>query len=88
MPFQTPESFAGSLAGLCDAGVSHVSVYLLETEKSRTIEEDRRAHPERYLADDAQADLWLAMGETLAARGFLHYEISNWALDGRRRATT
>ena len=82
LPFQTPESFAGSLAGLCDAGVSHVSVYLLETEKSRIIEEDRRAQPERYLADDAQADLWLAMGETLAARGFLHYEISNWALDG------
>ena len=84
LPFQTPGSFAGSLAGLCDAGVSHVSVYLLETEKSRTIEEDRRAHPERYLADDAQADLWLAMGETLAARGFLHYEISNWALEGRQ----
>jgi oxygen-independent coproporphyrinogen-3 oxidase len=84
LPLQTADSFAESLAGLCDAGVSHVSVYLLEAEKSRTIEDDRRAHPERYLSDDAQADVWLGMGETLASRGFRHYEISNWALGGRQ----
>jgi oxygen-independent coproporphyrinogen-3 oxidase len=83
LPLQTEESFARSLEGLCDAGVTHVSVYLLEAEKSRTIEDDRRAHPERYLADDRQADAWLAMGEALAARGFRHYEISNWAHPGR-----
>ena len=82
LPHQTEESFARSLTGLCDAGVSHVSVYLLEAEKSRTIEDDRREHPERYLGDDAQADAWLAMGETLASRGFRHYEISNWARPG------
>jgi oxygen-independent coproporphyrinogen-3 oxidase len=57
-------------------------VYLLETEKSKSIEEDRRARPERYLSDDAQADLWLELGELLAARGFRHYEISNWSLPG------
>jgi oxygen-independent coproporphyrinogen-3 oxidase len=84
LPFQTPESLGHSVEGLCRAGVSHVSVYLLETEKTRTIQEDRRLHPERYLSDDVQADLWLAMGETLAARGFEHYEISNWAQAGRR----
>ncbi len=63
--------------------MDHVSVYLLETEKSKSIEEDRRLHPERYLSDDAQADLWLEMGETLARRGFAHYEISNWARPGK-----
>ena len=73
-----------SLAGVCDAGVEHVSIYLLETEKTKTIEEDRRRNPDRYLSDDAQADLWLEMGETLAARGFRHYEISNWARPGRQ----
>jgi len=82
LPFQTRQSFTASLAGLCDAGVSHVSVYLLEAEKSRAIEDDRREHPERYLADDAQADAWLAMGATLARRGYVHYEISNWASPG------
>ncbi len=83
LPGQTRESFLASLAGLCDAGVDHVSIYLLETEKTKTIEEDRRLHPDRYLSDDAQAELWLDMGDLLAARGFGHYEISNWARPGR-----
>jgi oxygen-independent coproporphyrinogen-3 oxidase len=83
LPGQTPESFRSSLSGLVDAGVAHVSIYLLETEKTKTIEEDRRLHPDRYLSDDAQAELWLEMGELLASRGFGHYEISNWARPGR-----
>ena len=84
LPGQTAESFRSSVEGLCGAGVEHVSVYLLETEKSKSIEEDRRRHPERYLSDDAQADLWLEMGEALARRGFFHYEISNWARPGQQ----
>ncbi len=83
LPGQTRESFLGSLGGLGDAGVEHVSIYLLETEKTKTIEEDRRLHPDRYLSDDTQAELWLEMGQALAGRGFAHYEISNWARPGR-----
>jgi oxygen-independent coproporphyrinogen-3 oxidase len=83
LPEQTAASFRSSLARLCESGVAHVSVYLLESEKSKTIGEDRRVHPGRYLSDDAQADAWLEMGETLARAGFSHYEVSNWALSGR-----
>lgn len=83
LPGQTRASFRGSVEELSAAGVEHVSIYLLETEKSRAMEEDRRARPERYLADEEQADAWLEAGETLAARGFGHYEISNWARPGR-----
>lgn len=83
LPEQTAESFRRSAAGLAGAGVEHVSVYLLETEKSKAIEEDRRLRPERYLGDDAQADLWLELNRTLLDRGFHHYEISNWARAGR-----
>lgn len=83
LPEQTAESFRRSAAGLAAAGVEHVSVYLLETEKSKTVEEDRRLCPQRYLGDDAQADLWLELGQSLAGRGFRHYEISNWARPGR-----
>ncbi len=84
LPEQTTASFRASLARLRDSGAGHISAYLLEVEKSRTIEEDRRASPERYLSDDAQAEAWLEMGETLARAGFVHYEVSNWALPGRR----
>jgi oxygen-independent coproporphyrinogen-3 oxidase len=79
LPEQTADSFRRSVAGLCDSGVGHVSVYLLEAEKSKTIEEDRRLHPERYPSDDLQAELWGEMSGDLAGRGFEHYEISNWA---------
>ena len=84
LPGQTRASFRGSVEELAAAGVQHVSIYLLETEKSRAMEEDRRARPERYLSDEEQADAWLEAGETLAARGFGHYEISNWARPGRQ----
>lgn len=83
LPEQTRETFLASACELAASGVEHVSVYLLETEKSKTIEDDRRRRPERYLSDDAQADLWLELSELLAARGFVHYEISNWALPGK-----
>ncbi len=84
LPEQTAESFAASAAELASSGVEHVSVYLLETEKSKAIEEDRRRRPERYLSDDAQADAWLALSAHLSDRGFAHYEISNWAKFGKR----
>lgn len=83
LPEQTGESFRQSVDALCDSGVDHVSVYLLEAEKSKSLEQDRRLRPQRYLSDDAQADLWLEMGRTLSDRGLAHYEISNWARQGR-----
>jgi oxygen-independent coproporphyrinogen-3 oxidase len=83
LPEQTSATFGASLSRLCALGVGHVSVYLLEAEKSKTIEEDRRRHPSRYPSDDEQADGWLEMGERLAREGFLHYEVSNWALPGQ-----
>jgi oxygen-independent coproporphyrinogen-3 oxidase len=84
LPDQTAESFLTSAAELAGSGVGHLSVYLLEVEKSKVMEEDRRARPERYLGDDAQADAWLALAALLAGRGFHHYEISNWARPGRQ----
>jgi oxygen-independent coproporphyrinogen-3 oxidase len=82
LPEQSADSFLASADELVASGAGHVSVYLLETEKSRAIEEDRRVRPERYLSDDAQADLWLELGRRLRAAGFHHYEISNWARPG------
>ena len=86
LPTQTAETFRRSVDEVGGAGVGHVSIYLLETEKSRTIEEDRRENPDSYLSDEAQAEAWLEAGETLASLGFSHYEISNWARPGRQAA--
>ncbi len=83
LPEQTAESFRRSAAALAGSGIEHVSVYLLETDKSKTMEQDRRLRPDRYLSDDAQADLWLELSQSLGGRGLRHYEISNWARPGR-----
>ena len=83
LPEQTADTFRESVGRVMEEGVDHLSIYLLETEKSRTIEEDRRDRPERYLSDDDQAEAWLTAGAALASRGFVHYEISNWARPGR-----
>jgi oxygen-independent coproporphyrinogen-3 oxidase len=83
LPGQTAESFRASARELAGAGVDHVSVYLLEVDKSPPLEEDRRRRPQAYLSDDAQADAWLELGVLLAELGLRHYEISNWAKPGR-----
>jgi oxygen-independent coproporphyrinogen-3 oxidase len=83
LPEQSAESFGRSVERLIGSGVAHASIYLLEVEKSKSMEEDRRLRPERYPSDDAQADMWLRMGEAFADAGFGHYEISNWAIPGR-----
>ena len=83
LPEQTATTFRENVLEIAAAGVEHVSIYLLETEKSRVLEADRQARPARYLSDDDQAEAWMEAGHLLAAKGFLHYEISNWALPGR-----
>ena len=82
LPGQTRATFRESVSELAGR-VDHVSIYLLETDKARALEEDRRARPERYLPDEEQADAWLEAGEFLAGNGFEHYEISNWCRPGR-----
>src|SRR5262249_49865227 len=82
LPEQSGESFRRSVERLIGFGVSHASVYLLEVEKSKTLEEDRRLRPGHYLSDGAQAESWLAMGAAFASAGLDHYEISNWAAPG------
>jgi oxygen-independent coproporphyrinogen-3 oxidase len=83
LPEQTRASFRRSVEAVAAAGFDHLSIYLLETEKSRAIEDDRRTRPERYLSDEDQAEAWLEAGAVLAGSGLFHYEISNWARAGR-----
>jgi putative oxygen-independent coproporphyrinogen III oxidase len=84
LPEQTAATFRASVASVAASGVDHLSIYLLEADKSPALEEDRRTRPDAYLSDEEQADAWLEAGEALGTRGLAHYEISNWAREGRR----
>ena len=83
IPSQTRESLQVSLDGVLEAGVSHLSVYLLEIEKAPRLVALRRESPELFADGDEMADRWLETDERLEAAGFPRYELSNWARPGR-----
>ncbi len=68
--------------GLLEAGISHVSVYLLEIEKAPRLVSLKKEQPALFADDDEMADRWLEVDERLAAAGLPRYEISNWARPG------
>jgi oxygen-independent coproporphyrinogen-3 oxidase len=83
IPGQTRESLRASLEGLLEAGVSHLSVYLLEIEKAPRLVALKRETPGLFADDDEMADRWLEVDERLEKAGLPRYELSNWARPGR-----
>ncbi|HXA57373.1 MAG TPA: radical SAM family heme chaperone HemW [Candidatus Acidoferrum sp.] len=89
LPHQTHESWESSLDELFALRPDHVSVYLLEIDQGSRLGRESLAGGSRYSAaavpsDDEQADFYESACKRLAAAGYEHYEISNWALPGRR----
>ncbi|MFI5181731.1 MAG: radical SAM family heme chaperone HemW [Thermoanaerobaculia bacterium] len=82
IPGQTRESLRTSVEGLLEAGISHLSVYLLEIEKAPRLVRLRTDRPDLFADDDEMADRWLEVDERLEASGLPRYEISNWARPG------
>lgn len=84
LPGQTADSFADSLSRLLDAGIEHLSAYILSYEPgtlmSRRLERGECAEAD----DDLIAEMYGTLCTIAAQRGFEHYEISNFALPGRR----
>jgi oxygen-independent coproporphyrinogen-3 oxidase len=83
IPGQEREGFLADVGRLAGSAVGHVSVYILELDRAKTMAEDRERRPERYLSDDAQADAYLEGGRRLADAGFRHDEVSNWSRPGK-----
>lgn len=80
VPGQTVKSLKDSIAFCADAGVRHVSAYILKIEEGTRFYEKRG---ELTLPDeDATCELYLTACEELEKRGFMQYEISNFAEPG------
>jgi oxygen-independent coproporphyrinogen-3 oxidase len=89
LPHQTHESWESSLSQLLRIYPEHVSIYMLEIDEGSRLGRESLAGGERYGAaaippDDAIAAFYESACGCLAAAGYEHYEISNWALPGRR----
>lgn len=87
LPHQTRESWQQSLNKLAALAPEHVSIYLLEIDEGSHLGKEVLQGGRRYSAaslpsEDEMAGFYETACEFLAARGYRHYEISNWAKPG------
>jgi len=86
---QTHESWLGSLEKLLALHPEHVSLYMLDVDEGSHLGRELLAGGARYgaeivPADESQADWFDEACARLAAAGYEHYEISNWARPAQR----
>ena len=87
LPHQTPDSWRNSLDELIALAPQHVSVYLLEVDEGSRLGSEILRGGSKYSAsavpsDDAMAESYDSARASLAAAGYQHYEISNFAKPG------
>lgn len=78
LPGQTRDSVKKSVYDIVSLGVNHISCYILKVEENTPYANMDLSLPD----DDEAADLYLYMCEILKGCGFVHYEISNFAMPG------
>jgi oxygen-independent coproporphyrinogen-3 oxidase len=64
--------------------IPHLSCYALTVEPRTALDQLIRVHKKQDVSPDDQARQFLLLMEWTAAAGYEHYEISNFALPGRR----
>lgn len=81
LPGQTLAAWRSTLENVLSLNPEHVSCYGLKVEEGTPLYEVREFS--NLPDDDAQADMYMTAVETLRARGYRQYEISNFAKKGR-----
>ena len=86
---QTHETWRHSFESLLSLAPEHISIYMLDVDEESHLGSELLSGGQRYGAakvpsEDAQSDWFSEAGARLAARGYEHYEISNWSLPGHR----
>lgn len=87
LPHQTHESWEESVTQTIALRPEHVSIYLMEIDEGSRLGLEVLNEGTRYSAsaipdDDSMAAFYDRACERLASAGYVHYEISNWALPG------
>lgn len=87
LPHQTAASWEDSIDRLLGLRPEHVSIYLLEVDEGSRLGRELLTLGTRYNArevpdDEEMVAFYDRARERLAAAGYAHYEISNWALPG------
>ena len=80
VPYQTITSLNESIDFLLNAGITHISAYMLKIEEGTPFSEKQQS---LHLPDeDEVCDMYLHTVKTLRENGFIQYEISNFSLKG------
>lgn len=82
LPGQTPASFARSIDRLLEIGPPHISAYLLSYEPGTRLTRDLEAGRISRASDTEACNYYHQLCDALSAAGYIHYEISNFALPG------
>lgn len=78
-PTETCEDFLGSLTLAADLPVTHLSCYQLTVEKNTPLNSRLAAGEFRLPPESEESTFFYEISRCLEERGFLHYEISNFA---------
>lgn len=84
LPGQSKESFSKSIQQAIALKPEHLSAYMLGLEPEVPLAKSLEAGLWQACDDDTAAEMYQALSEQLQAAGYEHYEISNFALPGRR----
>ncbi|MDE6833171.1 MAG: radical SAM family heme chaperone HemW [Ruminococcus sp.] len=80
LPEQSPESLTYTLEKITALPVRHISGYILKIEHGTPF--DTESIKNIIPDDDTTADLYIKMVDFLKKKGFLQYEVSNFAVSG------
>ncbi|MDR2484960.1 MAG: radical SAM family heme chaperone HemW [Treponema sp.] len=86
LPFQDERILLGDIERVLAYKPDHISLYALTLEPGTPLEQ-RISHNKTPLPDpDTADDLWIAGRDALEQAGYGQYEVSNFALNGKRAA--
>ncbi len=84
LPGHTLESFSADVDGILRLRPEHVSIYLLETDRDTPLWRYAEKGEIDLPDDETMLELSSAASAELSANGYIRYEISNYALPGKR----
>jgi oxygen-independent coproporphyrinogen-3 oxidase len=82
LPGQTLQSWSEDLESALSHAPEHIACYILTVEPATPLAEEQRVGRFQLAPEGEAADLFLATSEFLTARGYCHYEVSNFARCG------
>ncbi len=83
LPLQSVDNWRTSLQTAIGLGTDHLSLYGLQIELGTPLHRNVATGATPMPDDDLAADMYEMAMDTLGDAGYHHYEISNWAQDGK-----